>query len=105
MTDPSRPDCSRFRYAYKGCELAPLTSIFSNNGKVTSYCVLQNSKISPASPGSWAPNWLQGKPSTEKPRGEKSRCSSSRPRYCGVKPHLLAVLTLFFQAEDGIRVA
>jgi hypothetical protein len=47
-----------------------------------------------ASPGSCSPNWLQGKPRTTKSRSLKLRYSSSRPVYCGVKPHWLAVFTM-----------
>src|SRR4051794_27003179 len=38
-------------------------------------------------------NWLQGSPTTVKPRAAYFSCSSSRPVYCGVSPHLLATLT------------
>src|SRR5665213_2964967 len=31
-------------------------------------------------------NWLQGTPSTVKPRPESSSCSFSRPSYCGLTP-------------------
>src|SRR6478609_4322937 len=94
IDDPKRPDFSRFRYSYSGCALPPLTSILANIGNVTSYLLSQNASIALASPGSCAPNWLQGKPSTAKPRGDRSRCRASRPLYCGVNPQALAVLTI-----------
>ena len=47
-------------------------------------------------PGSWLPNWLQGKPRTVKSSGclalmDLSRFS--RAENCGVKPHFEAVFT------------
>src|SRR6185503_12917414 len=65
---PIAPGASAFRCSYSGCACAPLTSILANSGNVTSYFVLQNVAISSADPGSWPPNWLQGNPSTSKPR-------------------------------------
>src|SRR3954470_17418088 len=34
IDEPSRPDFSLLRYLYSGCALSPLTSIFSNIGKL-----------------------------------------------------------------------
>ncbi len=62
-------------------------------GKVTSYLVAQKLAISSADPGSCPANWLQGKPSTTRPASRCCRHSASNPSYCGVKPHLDAVLT------------
>jgi hypothetical protein len=45
-----------------------LTSTFSYSGNDTPYVDEQKVAISSAVPGSWPRNWLQGKPSTEKPR-------------------------------------
>ena len=53
----------------------------------------RNSTISASLPGSWPANWLQGKPTTVKSSAASSRCSSSRPWYCGVSPQRLATLT------------
>ena len=39
----------------------------TNIGKVASYLLVANSRISASVPGSCAPNWLHGKASTEKP--------------------------------------
>ena len=47
---------------------SPFTSILANIGNCASYLERANSRISSFVPGSWAPNWLQGKASTEKPR-------------------------------------
>ena len=47
-------------------------------------------------PGSWLPNWLQGKPRMVKSSGcfcLMDWYRLSRPLNCGVKPHLEAVLT------------
>ena len=49
--------------------------------------------ISASSPGSWWPNWSQGKPSTTSPRSRYFRQSFSSPVYCGVRPHFEATLT------------
>src|SRR5690606_24736628 len=54
---------------------------------------LQNVAISSGEPGSCAPNWLQGKPRTAKPRSAYFSCSASRPLYCGVRPHFEATFT------------
>src|SRR6266566_547734 len=82
------------------CRPGPFTSIFSNMGKVTPYDVEQNSAISSAVPGSCPPNWLHGKPTTEKPREANCSCSFSRAVYCGVSPHLEATFTTS-SAEPG----
>jgi len=51
------------------------------------------------------PNWLQGKPSTAKPRGAYFRCNASSPLYCGVKPQALAVLTIKSTCPSNRRSA
>ena len=58
------PGCSVLSHAYSGAAPSPLTSILLNIGKVTSYFDVANSRISASEPGSCAPNWLHGKPST-----------------------------------------
>jgi len=65
--DPITPGFSRFIQSNSGLALSPLTSTLAISGKVRPKLTLQNSAISPASPGSWPPNWLQGKASTSKP--------------------------------------
>jgi hypothetical protein len=64
--------------------------------------------MSSLEPGSWPPNWLQGKPRTVKVSGWDSVMdlwSFSREANWGVKPHLDAVLTtrttLPFREERG----
>ena len=49
--------------------------------------------ISSAEPGSWAPNWLQGTPTTLKPLPSNRFWISSRPVYWGVSPHCEATFT------------
>lgn len=90
---PKTPGFSPLSQRYSGSASAPLTSILANSGKVMSYCVVQKSRISASLPGSWRPNWSQGKPSTVRPSSRRARYSSSRPEYCGVKPHFEATFT------------
>src|SRR3954451_5899730 len=49
--------------------------------------------MSSALPGSCAPNWLHGIPTTEKPCSPKRSYRFSRPSYCGVRPQNDATLT------------
>ena len=49
--------------------------------------------MSASLPGSCPANWLQGKPSTAKPRGPYSACSAWSASYCGVSPHFDATFT------------
>src|SRR5262245_17891329 len=56
--------------------------------------LVQKVAISRDVPGSCPPKSFEGKPSTAKPRGEYFACSCCSPSYCGVKPHLDAVLTI-----------
>jgi len=69
-------DFSALRCAQTGCVFGPLTSHFSKSGKVAPYLPRANSRISEAEPGSWPPNWLQGKARTQKPRDSRRDCSS-----------------------------
>src|SRR5271165_956369 len=69
-------------------------------GKLTPYVVEQNSAISSALPGSCPPNWLHGKPTTDRPRAANCSCSCSSAVYCGVSPHLDATFTTS-TAEPG----
>src|SRR5258705_9396000 len=89
---PSSFDFCDFSSLYRSHVPLPLTSIFSNSGKLTSYFDSQNSRICSLVPGSCAPNWLQGKPSTVKPLSSFSSCRSCNPAYCGVSPQRLATL-------------
>ena len=50
--------------------------------------------ISSEVPGSCLPNWLQGKPSTVKPFLAYFEWTACNCLYCGVRPHLLATLTI-----------
>jgi hypothetical protein len=43
--------------------------------------------ISELEPGSWPPNWLQGKPATTRPDLAYFLLSASSSAYWGVKPH------------------
>src|SRR5690606_6045457 len=90
---PSTPGARCFSWTKSGWAPGPLTSTFRNRGKLTPKFSSQNSEMAPSSPGSCLPNWLQGKPSTTRPRSRYCCQRLSRPLYCGVKPHLLAVLT------------
>src|SRR5690606_656437 len=90
---PSRPGARFFSCTNSGWAPAPLTSTFLNSGKLTPKFSSQNSEMAPSSPGSCLPNWLQGKPNTTTPLSLYCCQTFSRPLYCGVKPHLLAVLT------------
>src|SRR5471032_2724814 len=91
--DPSKPGACFLSCTNSGWASLPLTSIFLNSGKLTPKFNSQNSEIAPSLPGSCLPNWLQGNPSTTSPWSLYCCQSCSRPLYCGVKPHLLAVLT------------
>src|SRR5450830_1404563 len=91
--EPNKPGACFFNCTNSGWAALPLTSIFLNNGKLTPKFSSQNSEIAPSLPGSCLPNWLHGNPSTTKPWSLYCCQSCSKPLYCGVKPHLLAVLT------------
>src|SRR5262249_20093506 len=54
----------------------------------------QNCFISSFVPGSWAPNWLQGNPSTAKPLSLYFSYTDSKDLYCGVKPQCEATFTI-----------
>ena len=89
--DPSGSGAASRRKQYSGAAPSPLTSIFANIGKFTSYFERANSRISASVPGSCLPNWLQAKARTF--RSSRFSCSVRRPAYWGVSPHWLATLT------------
>jgi len=64
---PSRPPLASLSHAKSGWASSPLTSTLAKSGKVTPKFFSQKSEISASSPGSWLPNWSQGKPSTTRP--------------------------------------
>lgn len=66
------PPCSFFKYLNNGCASFPLTSILSNKSKFTLRSFTKH-WISSALPGSWWPNWLQGKARIRKPVGKRRR--------------------------------
>src|SRR5688572_16409754 len=70
--------------------------------------LVQKVAISCEVPGSCPPKSFEGKPSTAKPFGEYLACSFCSPSYCGVWPHLEAVLTtsttLPAHADKGVGV-
>src|SRR5262245_47119275 len=90
---PSLSDVS-WSCSYSACLSSPFTSIFSESGNCTPYVVLQNVLISSAVPGSCAPNWLQGIPSTAKPLAPYCSCNFSSPSYWGVSPQNDATFTM-----------
>ncbi len=67
MAWPSRPGADRLRKSKTGCAPAPFTSIFLKSGKVTPKFRSQKAAISASLPGSWWPNWSQGKPRISSP--------------------------------------
>jgi len=61
------PGCSFFRNFQSGAASEPLTLIFAYRSNVTPKWLEANFWMEALSPGSWAPNWLQGNAITRKP--------------------------------------
>ena len=60
MPEPRSPPCFSFKNFHSGWASAPLTLTFSNMSNLTPKPAA-NCLISVLEPGSWNPNWLQGK--------------------------------------------
>ena len=91
---PNKPPVLSFRNLKMGEAYSPLTSVFFINWNVTPKLRSQKKAISWSLPGSWCPNWSQGKPIMTSPEALCFLCNSSKPLYWGVNPHLLAVFTI-----------
>lgn len=94
--NPINPAFSPFIHSHTGSASAPFTSVFPRISNVVLNRPVQKFWICSSEPGSWPPNWLQGKARRLKSAGylaERSSQRVCRGPYCLVKPHSEAVLT------------